>query len=178
MIRIYGNIVLVIWLSLTSCAPLQLFPTEVADGVDKNFDFAAWRNMPNAKTWQKVQLGGRIVQTGSWDGAVAIIATQLPIVERPAYGPSDNHRRSGEFAIFYAGALDRNLLMRGNRLIVIVTTEHAKTVVVVEVNLSLPSLTALCLRIWLTVGIEIADFPYNAGGGYEPLVQDTFCVSQ
>ena len=178
MIRIYGSIVLVIWLSLTSCAPLQLFPTEVADGVDKNFDFAAWRNMPNAKTGQKVQLGGRIVQTGSWDGAVAIIATQLPIVERPAYGPSDNQRRSGEFAIFYAGALDRKWLTPGNRLIVIGTTEQAKTVVVDDVKRSLPSLTAHCVRIWQTVGKEIADFPYNAGGGYEPLVQDTFCASQ
>ena len=92
MIRIYGSIVLVIWLSLTSCAPLQPFPTEVTDGVDENFDFTAWRNMPNAKTGQKVQLGGRIVQTGPWDGSLVIIATQLPIIERPAYGPSDNQQ--------------------------------------------------------------------------------------
>ena len=178
MIRIYWSIILAIWISVTSCALPQLFPTEVTDGVDQNFDFKAWRNMPNAKTGQKVQLGGRIVQTGPLDGSLVIIATQLPIIERPAYGPSDNHRRSGEFAILYPGVLDQRWLTPGNRLIVIGTTEQAKTVVVEDVKRGLPSLTAHCLRIWQTVGKEIADFPYNTGGGYEPLVQDTFCTSQ
>ena len=25
---------------------------------------------------------------------------------------------------------------------------------------------------------SVLDFPYNAGGGYEPLVQDTFCAAK
>jgi starvation-inducible outer membrane lipoprotein len=144
--------------------------------VDEEFDFTAWRNIPNARTGQKVQLGGRIVQVDQRNSGVVIITTQLPIVERPVYGPKDNGRRSGEFALFYTGRLDSKWLIPGNRLIVVGTTDQAKAVVVDDVQRSLPSLNAHCLHIWRTVGKEIADFPFNAGGGYEPLERETFCA--
>ncbi len=165
-----------ICLAVTACMPLELFTTDATDGVDKNFDFTAWRNIPNAKTGQKVQLGGRIVQANGTNGNLVIIATQLPIVQQPTYGPKDTGRRSGEFAILYMGALDPKWLKAGNRLIVIGTTQEAKAVVVDDVQRSLPSLAAQCLHIWNTGGKEIAEFPYNAGGGYEPLQEDTYCV--
>lgn len=178
MIRMSQTIVLLFWLSLAACAPVQLFPTDATNGVDKDFDFTAWRTIPNAKTGQKVQLGGRIVQADGRNGGLIIIATQLPIVQQPAYGPKDTGRRSGEFAVFYAGSLDPKWLKAGNRLIVIGTTQETKTVVVDDVQRSLPSLAARCLHVWNTGGKEIAEFPYNAGGGYEPLEEDTYCVSQ
>ncbi len=165
-----------ICLAVTACMPLELFTTDATDGVDKDFDFTAWRNIPNAKTGQKVQLGGRIVQANGTNGNLVIIATQLPIVQQPTYGPTDTGRRSGEFAILYMGALDPKWLKAGNRLIVIGTTQEAKAVVVDDVQRSLPSLAAQCLHIWNTGGKEIAEFPYNAGGGYEPLQEDTYCV--
>ena len=176
MTRLSRIIALGICLAVTACMPLQLFPTDAIDGVDKDFDFTAWRNIPNAKTGQKVQLGGRIVQVDSRNGGSIIIATQLPIVQQPVYGPKDTGRRSGEFAIFYAGPLDSKWLKAGNRLIVIGTTQEAKAVVVDDVQRSLPSLAAGCLHIWNTGGKDISDFPYNAGGGYEPLSEDTYCV--
>ena len=49
-------------------------------------------------------------------------------------------------------------------------------VVVDDVHRSLPSLTAQCLHVWNTGGKEIAEFPYNIGGGYEPLEQETYCI--
>lgn len=176
MIRIYGSIVLVIWLAVTACSRVQLFPKEVTAGVDEQFDFTVWRNIPNARTGQKVQLGGRIVQVDQGNEGTIIITTQLPIVERPVYGPTDNGRRSGQFAVFYRGQLDSKWLIPGNRLIVIGTTEPARAVIVDDVKRSLPSLTAQCLHIWKTVGKEIADFPYNTGGGYEPVERETFCA--
>jgi starvation-inducible outer membrane lipoprotein len=178
MILTHCCIVLVISLALTACAPTQLFPKEVTDGMDQNFDFSAWRNMPNARTGQKVELGGRIVQADPTDGGLVIIMAQLPIVEYPVYGPKDNGKRSGEFAVFYTGRLDEKWLIPGNRLIAVGTTQASKAVVVDDVRRSLPSLTARCLHIWKTVGKEISDFPYNAGGGYEPLERDTFCAAQ
>jgi starvation-inducible outer membrane lipoprotein len=179
MIRISGSIVLVIWLPVAACSPVQLFPKDVTEGVDEQFDFTAWRNLPNARIGQKVQLGGRIVQINLRDGGVVIITTQLPVVEQPVYGPTDKgRRRSGEFAVFYTGHLDSKWLIPGNRLIVVGMTEQAQAVVVDDVQRSLPSLTARCLRIWKTVGKEIADFPFNAGGGYEPLEQETFCAAR
>lgn len=178
MIHICGSIAFIFWLLITGCSEVQLFPKETTAGVDKNFDFTAWRNIPNAKTGQKVQLGGRIVQVDVRNEGVVIITTQLPIVHHPVYGPKDTGRRSGEFAVFYAGTLDSKWLLPGNRLVVVGTTEQAKAVVVDDVQRSLPSLTANCLHIWKTVGKEIAEFPYNIGGGYEPLEQDTFCAAR
>ena len=176
MIRIHGSIVLVIWLALTACSPVQLFPKDVTAGVDKQFDFTAWRNIPNARTGNKVELGGRIVQVDLRDDGVVIIMTQLPIVERPVYGPTDNGRRSGQVAVYYTGHLDSKWVTPGNRLIVIGTTAPAQAVIVDDVKRSLPSLTVRCLHIWKTVGKEIADFPFNTGGGYEPLERETFCA--
>ncbi|HRA97739.1 MAG TPA: Slp family lipoprotein, partial [Nitrospira sp.] len=89
MTRYGGSVLLVIGLALAACGPPQIFPSASMDGVDKNFDFTAWRNVPNAQTDRKVQLGGRIVQSNREQGAHVIIVTQLPIVEQPAYGPKD-----------------------------------------------------------------------------------------
>jgi len=178
MIRVHGATILTMCLAMAACGPVQHFPADIANGADKNFDFTAWRSIPNAKIGQKVQLGGRIVQASDRNGNVIIITTQMPIVEQPAYGPKETGRRSGEFAIFYAGSLDPKWVKAGNRLIVIGTTEQAKAVVVDDVQRSLPSLAAQCLHIWNTGGKEIAEFPYNAGGGYEPLQEDTYCVTK
>jgi hypothetical protein len=120
-------------------------------------------------------LGGRIVQVDQDEHGVVIITTQLPIVEHPVYGPRDNGRRSGEFAIIYAAPLNSKWLIPGNRLVVVGTTESARAAIVDDVQRSLPSVRARCLHIWKTVGKEIAEFPYNIGGGYEPLEEDTFC---
>ena len=161
---------------LSGCGSERVFSPEVLDGVDQTFDFTGWRMVPNAKVGKKVQLGGRIVQANGTQGGLTIITTQLPIVQQPAYGPKDTGRRSGEFAILYRGALDPKWLKPGNRLIVIGTTQEAKVVVVDDVQRSLPSLAAQCLHVWNTGGKDIAEFPYNIGGGYEPLEEDTNCV--
>jgi starvation-inducible outer membrane lipoprotein len=177
MIRLCGGIFLILCLSVAGCSEGQLiFPKKTMDGVDKNFDFTVWRNIPNARTGQKVQLGGRIVQSNVRDGGVVIIATQLPIVTHPFYGPKDNGRRSGEFAVLYASPLPSKWLSPGNRLIVVGTTEQAVVVSVDDVQRSLPSLRASCVHIWKTGGKEIGEFPYNIGGGYEPLEEETFCA--
>jgi starvation-inducible outer membrane lipoprotein len=178
MIHSYGSIAFILGFLITGCSEVQLFPKETTAGVDTNFDFTAWRNVPNAKTGQKVQLGGRIIQVDARNEGIVIITTQLPIVHHPVYGPKDTGRRSGEFAVFYAGTLDSKWLIPGNRLVVVGTTEQARAVVVDDVQRSLPSLNARCVHIWKTVGKEIAEFPYNIGGGYEPLEQDTFCATQ
>lgn len=169
---------LLVTLSLASCAPFHVFPADVMEGVDKNFDFTAWRMVPNAKVGQKVQLGGRIVQANPAQDGTLVVVTQLPIVKQPAYGPKDPGRRSGEFSIFYSGHLDSKWLAPGNRLIVIGTTQQAHAAVVDDVQRSLPSLKADCVHIWRTQGKEIGEFPYNAGGGYEPLEEETFCASK
>ena len=178
MSRMPRSLFLLLSLAGAACSPVSLFPADVTNGVEKDFDFSVWRNIPNTKVGQKVQLGGRIVQVNSGNGSLTLIATQLPIVQQPAYGPKDTGRRSGEYAIVYTGALDSKWVKPGNRLIVIGTTKEAKTVIVDDVQRSLPALTAHCVHIWNTGGKEIAEFPYNAGGGYEPLEEETHCATR
>lgn len=177
MIRLGGSVILAVGLALAACGPTQIFPLDCMEGVEKNFDFTAWRNGPSGHADVKVQLGGRIVQGNVEKDGLVIIVTQLPIVEQPAYGPKDTGRRSGEFAVLYPGRLAAKWLAPGHRLVVVGTTGPAKAVMVDDVQRSLPSVTARCVHIWRTAGREISDFPHNAGGGYEPLEEETYCAS-
>lgn len=172
----HGARVLLCALSFSACTPYQVFPPTVIEGVDANFDFTSWRMAPNAKTGRKIQLGGRIIQAEAKDGGIIIVVAQLPIVEHPAYGPKDTGKRSGEFVIFYQGKIDQNSLQPGNRMIVVGTTQNTKVVTVDDIQRSLPSVVARCLHIWNTGGRDIADFP-SYGAGYEPLEENTFCMS-
>jgi starvation-inducible outer membrane lipoprotein len=168
--------VLAVFLGAAACSSPQVFPREVMEGVDPNFDFSRWRVVPNQALERKIQLGGSIMQADKKDSTVTIVATQLPIVEHPAYGPKDTGKRSGEFAITFQGTIESPFLQRGNRVIVVGTTSHAKVVSVDDLPRSLPTVTAKCLHIWNTGGRDIADFP-SYGAGYETLEEETFCAS-
>jgi len=159
---------------LSGCGSERVFSPEVLDGVDQNFDFTGWRMVPNAKVGKKVQLGGRIVQARENNGVIAMVLSQLPIVDHPAYGPTDTERSKGEFLLLFSGKIPTNRLQTGNRVIVIGTTQTAVVVTVEDSQRSLPALRAQCLHIWNTGGKEIAEFP-NFGGGYQPLEEDTYC---
>ncbi len=175
MTRVSATI-LAVCLGAAACSPVQLFPPEVMEGVDPNFDFSRWRMVPNQALERKIQLGGSIMQSERKDGNVTIVATQLPIVEHPAYGPKDTGKRTGEFAIIFQGSIEPPLLQRGNRVIVVGTTSTAKVVSVDDIPRSLPTVTAKCVHLWNTGGRDIADFP-SYGAGYETLEEDTFCAT-
>jgi starvation-inducible outer membrane lipoprotein len=160
-----------------ACARTPVFSPEVRQGVDREFDFAAWRTMPNAQVGRKVQLGGRIIEVDVKKDQIVMVVAQLPIAEHPTFGPKDIGKRSGEYAISYAGHMDSKWLVAGNHVMVVGTTERAKAMIVDEVQRNLPSLTGRCVHIWKTGGKEISEFPFNAGGGYEPLEEETFCSS-
>ncbi|SPP65101.1 Slp family lipoprotein [Nitrospira lenta] len=162
--------------TLVACAARGVFPPEAVVGVDQNFDFAHWRMVPNQAEAKKIQLGGRIIQSDRAGDSITIVATQLPIVAHPAYGPRDTGKRSGEFAITYQGKIDPSFLQSGNRIMVVGSTHAPKLVSVDDLPRSLPAVVASCLHIWKTGGREIADFPFF-GAGYQPLEEDTFCTS-
>lgn len=158
-----------------ACASPNLFPSEVMEGVDPNFDFSRWRTVPNQALERKIQLGGSILQSERKDGGVTIVARQLPIVQHPAYGPKDTGKASGEFAIAFPGSIDSTFLQRGNRVIVVGTTKSASVVPLDDLPRSLPTVSAKCLHIWATEGRDIADFQ-SFGAGYNTLPEQTFCT--
>jgi starvation-inducible outer membrane lipoprotein len=147
-------------------------------GVQKDFDFSDWRAAPTPKAGTKVELGGRIIQVDQIEGGVRIVAVQLPIVQRPAYGPRDMGKRYGEVLILFRGKVPTKALGLENKFIVIGTTGLPQSVSVDDVQRSLPSIEAHCIHIWLTGRQQIADFPFNIGGGYEPLEESTYCASR
>jgi hypothetical protein len=163
----------IIQLLISACKP-QLFPAEVKEGVDPNFDFSRWRTLPTQAEHHKIQLGGFIVQSDTKGETVTIVAIQLPIVDHPAYGPKDTKKRTGEFAIVYQGKIDPVFLQAGNRLLVIGHTRAPMRVEVDDILRSLPTMTAHCIHFWNTGGRDIADFS-SSGAGYEMLREETYC---
>jgi len=170
-----GAAIILACLLLGACGAPQLFPKSVTDGVDANFNFIAWRNTPNAKVDRKVQIGGKVLEAGSQGNETIIIAIQLPIVEHPAYGPKDTGKRTGEFAIVFAGTLPPHALASGHRIIAVGTTQKAKVITVEDSKRTLPTMQAHCVHIWKTGGRDIADFS-SVGAGYETLEEDTYCA--
>jgi starvation-inducible outer membrane lipoprotein len=178
MKAILGVLIVGLCMAFSACTSTSVFPPGIVQGVDQEFDFSRWRMMPNQFQHQKVQLGGRIVQSETKGEAVTLVVAQLPIVEHPAYGPRGTSKSRGEFAVVYPSRIESSFLQPGHHLMVIGMTQAPKVVAVDDLAKSLPSLTAICLHIWKTGGREIAEFPFNTGGGYEPLAEDTFCVQQ
>jgi starvation-inducible outer membrane lipoprotein len=147
-------------------------------GIDPNFNFSAWRANPNTLVGTKVELGGRIVQADRIEDGVRIVVFQLPIVAHPVYGPRDGGRRYGEVVIEFHGKVPLRVLAPENKLVVVGTTSTPQSVSVDDVPRSLPAVTGECLHIWLTGRQQISEFPHNIGGGYEPLGEETFCISR
>ena len=167
-------IITLLTLTLTfGCTP-QIFPPGTLKDVDPNFDFTRWRMFPTSMENQKVQLGGRIVQSGGTEQTLTIVAARLPIVEHPAYGPKETRKSGGEFAIIYEGKIDPLFLHAGNRLIVVGFTRPPIRVEVDDILRSLPTVTAQCLHVWQTGNKDIADF-HSSGAGYVVLKEETYC---
>jgi starvation-inducible outer membrane lipoprotein len=167
---------IVVCLALGACASEGLFSSKILEGVDPTFDFSRWRMLPNQAEHRKIQLGGAILQADRKDGSVIIVATHLPVVEHPAYGPRSAGKGRGEFAILFRGSIDAKSMQVGNKLIVVGTTQSPKVVPVDDLPRSLPTMEAQCVHIWVTGAKEIAEFPFNIGGGYDPLEENTYCT--
>jgi starvation-inducible outer membrane lipoprotein len=125
-------------------------------------------------------LGGRIIQATQSGKGMVIVAEQLPIVQHPVYGPTEDVDRTGdhEFAFFYDGELEPLDLMKGNRFIIVGTTTSRRPVLVNGIPKTKPFVIADCIHVWQTGGAEIAEFKEDAGGGYSSLPETTYCASK
>lgn len=171
---------------LSGCAPHTPFPPEVMEKVSPTFQFEAWRDAgPTNESGKsdagiKIMLGGRIVQATKNGKGMVIVAEHLPIVNHPAYGPTEDFRRTGdhEFAFLFEGGLEALDLMKGNRFIVVGTTTSRRPVLVNGIPKTEPFIIADCIHVWQTGGAEIAEFKEDAGGGYSSLPEKTYCVAK
>jgi len=174
--RIVAGLLVLSWAVLSACAPTyKVFPSKVMEDVDRNLDFTRWRMITDGSETKKVQLGGRIVQSQVSGDTVTIVIGQLPIVNHPAYGPKDNGKNNGEFAIIFQGQIEQSDLQRGNRVMVVGMTHPPKVITVDDVSKSFPIVVAQCLHFWNTQGRDIADFPFYEAG-YVTLKQETVCA--
>ena len=82
---------------LSGCAANTPFPAEVMGKVSPTFHFEAWRDAGPTNEAGKsdaglnVKLGGRIVQATKNGKGIVIVAAQLPIVNHPVFGPTEDH---------------------------------------------------------------------------------------
>jgi len=172
--------------ALAGRPPNTLFPQDLMDKVSPTFHFEAWRDAgPTNEAGKsdagiKIMLGGRIVQTTKNGKGIVIIAEQLPIVNHPVYGPTEDVKRTGdhEFAFLYEGALEPLDLMKGNRFIIVGTTTGRRPVLLNGIPKTEPFIIADCIHIWQTGGAEIAEFKEDVGGGFSPLPHQTYCVAK
>ena len=158
---------------LTSCAPCPIFPLEAREGTDARFDFQLWQTMPNTQSGRKVELGGRILETQPGVTRTTIVVAELPIIERPAYGPTDARKSKGRFVLTFPGQVETKWTLVGNRIVAIGTTMAGQRVSVDEVVRVLPSLQATCIHFWATMGSEISQFTHT--GSHEAAAQETIC---
>jgi starvation-inducible outer membrane lipoprotein len=171
---------------LSGCAANRPFPPEAMEKVSPTFQFEAWRDAgPSNEAGKsdagiKVELGGRIVQATKNGKGIVIVAEQLPIVNHPAYGPTEDVNRTDdhEFAFLYPGELETLDLMKGNRFIVVGTTTSRRPVLVNGIPKTEPFIIADCIHVWQTGETEIAEFNEDVGGGLSSLPEKTYCVTK
>jgi starvation-inducible outer membrane lipoprotein len=174
--KIVASLLVLSWVLASACTPTyKVFPSKVMEDVDRNFDFSRWRMMTDWSESKTVQLGGRIVQSQVSGDTVTLLVGQLPIVDYPAYGPKDNRKNNGDFAIIFQGQIEKSDLQPGNRVMVAGTTRPWKVVTVNDLTRGYPIVEARCLHFWNTQGRDIEDFPFYEAG-YTTLRQETVCA--
>ena len=184
--RRFAGYALASLITVIGCAPTTPFPPKAMEKVAQNFDFDAWKEASptnvsgKSDSGTKVQLGGRIVQVNPSEKGTLVVAEQLPIANRPVYGPTDTGQRTGsyEFALQYAGELPADALRFGNRFIVVGTTQGRKSVVVDGAPKSEPFLVADCIPSWQTGTSSIQGFKVDVGAGFSTLPEQTYCAPE
>lgn len=78
------------------------------------------------------------------------------------------------YEIFFKGFLDPGMLQRGNKLVVVWTTDGASQETIGPGAKVLPHLLVQCLHLWQIDELEANGFPYGDTAGYFP-PERTFC---
>lgn len=169
-------IALTLSLPLLACATPSLFPPEVTSDLTPGIEFGVLQAQPDVFRGRAIELAGRIIEVQETEKGTLIIATQLPVLNHPAYGPAETATPTGQFALLFPGKVDQAGLWDGNKFIVVGKLEGAKAVSYEGVPRSEPFLVARCMHVWKTGRYyEISDFPHIADG-YWPLEEQTYCA--
>src|SRR6476660_7745612 len=68
-------------------------------------------------------------------------------------------------------------VLLGGRIVIGETTTSSRPVLVNGIPKTEHFLIADCIHVWQTGGLEIAEFKEDAGGGYSPLPEKTYCAA-
>jgi hypothetical protein len=165
-------------LASIGCSTPTLFPPAATRDVAP-LDFGVLEAQPDVFRGRAVQLAGRIVGVEQSGSGILIRAQELPVEQRPVYGPAETTKGTPEFAIMYPGKIDQKGLWFGNKLLVIAVAQGSQSVLVDGIPRTEPYVLARCMHIWKTgeygtYGIE--DFPHLTDG-YYPLEHETYCAN-
>jgi len=160
------------------CSTPSLFPPEATRDAAP-LQFGVLETKPDVFKGRVVQLAGRIVGIQQAANGILIRAQELPMQERPVYGPAQVIKGTPEFAILYPGKVDEKALWFGNKLVVIAVAQGSHSIDVEGIPRRAPYVVARCMHIWKTgeygsYGIE--EFPHLTDG-YYPLEHQTYCAN-
>ncbi|OYT20574.1 MAG: hypothetical protein CCU26_05555 [Nitrospira sp. UW-LDO-01] len=173
-----------IWVLLEACTITPMFPPEVMRNVETNtFDVEAWQRQTYRSSNagfvpHKVELGGEIIGVVRKTKGIVLLVEEQPVEGRSVYASKSGERGdSFWYAIAFNGSPEPSMLQRGNKLVVVGTTDSATTEMLGGAPRVVPHLLAQCLHIWNTRELEMAGFSYYGGAmGHHPAEERTFCV--
>ncbi|HWF60867.1 MAG TPA: Slp family lipoprotein [Nitrospira sp.] len=179
LIRLFAMCVL-----LEACIMVPMFPPEVMKDVETNtFDVKAWQEQvyrPSNVDFvpRKVALGGEIIQVIRKPEGVVLLVEEQPIENHSTYGSKNVEREeSFWYPIAFNGSLERDILQRSNKLVVVGMTDKADTQMIGGAPKVLPHLLAECLHIWNVRDAAPANFScYGGPMGHHPAKERTFCL--
>lgn len=177
-LRFHFSLVLFFCMGLTmACQPIPLFSPRALEGVDEEFDVAAWTKKPHAMVGRKVQVGGRLLRAEVKDGETFVVAAYLPIVDDLVYESFEVRKRQEEFGVFYRATIDPKWLVAGNHFVVVGMTTESKTLSLNGTERTLPVLRAECLHVWESAGMTPPALPVAEAEQFASLAQATYCTS-
>jgi starvation-inducible outer membrane lipoprotein len=173
-----------LYVLLGACTTKPLFSPEVMKDVETdNFNVKAWQEQayhPSSASFgtHKVALGGEIMRVIPKSEGVELLVVEESVKQYQAYRPTNVQREdSFWYVIDFNGSPEPDMLQRGNKLVVVGTTDRASTEIISGAQKVLPHLLAQCLHIWRIKELETNEFP-NGDTGYYPRKEQTFCLEK
>lgn len=170
----------VMCLLLVGCAIPPIFPPEIMKDVEQNSSAVkTWKEQSYHSSANfvphKVVLAGQIMRVLTKSGGVVLLVEEEPADKYRGHDFTRVQKKDTFlYEISFRGFPDPSMLQRGNKLVVVGTTNGASQETIGSSAKVLPHLSAQCLHIWQIDELEANRFPYGDTPGYFPQ-ERTFC---
>lgn len=170
----------VMCLFLAGCAITPIFPPEVMKDVEQNSSAVkTWKEQSDRSSANvvphKVILAGQIMRVLTKSEGVVLLVMEEPVEKYRGHDFTRVQQKDTFlYEISFRGFPDPGMLQRGNKLVVVGTTDGTSQETLGPGVKVLPHLSAQCLHLWQIDELEANRFPYGDTPGYFP-PESTYC---